>query len=257
MSGRESSLRFSIGNHRVVNETVYFVLLIKSSEDDKNPRAVSKRYSQFLELYEDLVKLSPDLPSLPGKKIKLFTNHLDAGFIEQRRVLLETFMKKVSEIESCRTSNSLRLFLDTDQIELRESEKLDDVGILKEYHSLDVAEVWIPSVKVMADHTLFQIHCANSEKEQGGNPDLNEWVSLKRYQDFFDIDQKLRQAYPTLAVHFPPLPEKVLKILIDHNDSKFVEERRVVLENYLKKMIRIEQVVNDKHFLRFLNADFS
>ena len=109
----------------------------------------------------------------------------------------------------------------------------------------------------MADHTLFQIHCANADKNSGANPEMSEWVSLKRFQDFCDIDQKLRQIYPSLAVYFPPLPEKVLKILMDHNDSTFVEERKVVLENYLKKMIRIEQVVNDKHFLRFLNADFS
>jgi hypothetical protein len=256
-----SSASYSIPRHKVVGDTVYFILLVSS----RDSFAVSKRYSQFLELYQDLEKLdaSSNIPTLPGKKIKLMSNHLEPGFIEQRRVLLEMFMRKVAEISVLRDSNALRLFLNTDRIEMDEDEKRrlerekDELGVMKEYHSPDVAEVWIPTIKPMADHTLFQIHCANEDKHSGGNHELSEWVSLKRFQDFSDIDQKLRQTYPSLAIYFPPLPEKVLKILTDHNDSRFVEERKIVLENYLKKMIRIEQVVNDKNFLRFLNADFS
>jgi hypothetical protein len=125
---------------------------------------------------------------------------------------------------------------------------------LGEYVSEEVAEVWIPSVKEMSDHTLFQIHCANGDKNR---TEMSEWVALKRYADFVELDEKIKEAYPLLKPHLPPLPDKALRVWQDHTDPKFIEERKLLLENYLKKMIRIEQIVNDRYFLRFLNADFS
>jgi hypothetical protein len=274
-SWKAGDLQFSIPSYANINEVTYFHLEATPKDLSARSFCVSKRYTHFVELQADLVKQFPhkDVPSLPEKRFKLFINHLYHGFIEQRRVLLETFMKKLSEVDDFMSSSHMRLFLETDRREIIkvesqpvESKELDygfpegtasrqsTFAKLGEYVSEEVAEVWIPSVKEMSDHTLFQIHCANGDKNR---TEMSEWVALKRYADFVELDEKMKEAYPLLKPHLPPLPDKALRVWQDHTDPKFIEERKLLLENYLKKMIRIEQIVNDRYFLRFLNADFS
>jgi len=53
----------------------------------------------------------------------------------------------------------------------------------------------------------------------------------------------------------PATPERKFKLFNDHTDVNFVEQRRVLLENYLQKMVEIEDVVRDKHFLAFLGIN--
>jgi hypothetical protein len=123
--------------------------------------------------------------------------------------------------------------------------------------SEEVAEVSIPAVQHMADHTLFRILCKNGEA--ASRSENNEWISLRRLLDFYELDEELRglfsKSHPAILDNFPPLPTKAAKVIIDHRDPKFIEERRLILENYLKKMIHIRQVVCHNHFLKFLNAD--
>lgn len=267
---KAKELQFKIPSHISVAEVTYFQVQVAPTSKDSSiqPFQISKRYTQFEELYNDLLKQFPtaQIPPLPSKRFKIFVNHSDPGFIEQRRVLLETFMKKISEADDLMGSNHTKLFLETDRTELissKSEEKGLDYGYaddkipsnIGEYVSEEVTAVWIPAIKEMSDHTLFQIHCSNGDKNN--HADLSEWVSLKRYQDFVELDEKLRANFPTIVSHFPPLPEKAIRFMTDHNSPAFIEQRRAVLENYLKRMIRIEQVVNDKNFLRFLNADFS
>jgi hypothetical protein len=241
--------------------TVFYFIKFKfeASTGIAKPLILSKRFSQFCDLHELLTHEYPaDLvPTVPSKRLKLWINHSDKSFIEQRRVLLETFLIKIFENERMMNAKCVKTFMENDIMD-SEAYGLDEDAKVQDYISEEVSEVYIGGVKHMSDHTLFQIYCANGEKGQRG--DMNEWVSLKRYADFCDLDAELRQEFAANAVllsMFPPLPPKATKMITDHTDSSFVEERKLLLENYLKRMIRIREVVNHRSFLRFLNADFS
>jgi len=239
--------------------TVFYFIKFKYEGANFKSLIVSKRFSQFTELHEVLSLEYPGdlIPPLPSKKLKLWVNHSDRAFIEQRRVLLETFMKKLFENQNLMNARPMKLFMEHDVVD-DEAYGLEEDTKVVDYVSDEVSEVYIGAVKQMSDHTLFQIYCANGEKGKRG--ELNEWVSLKRYADFGDLDEELREEFknnPSLLAILPPLPAKATKMLTDHNDPAFVEERKLLLDNYLKRMIRIREVINHKLMLRFLNADFS
>jgi len=59
---------------------------------------------------------------------------------------------------------------------------------------------------------------------------------------------------PSVLTSMPAPPERKAKLLSDHMDETFVEQRRVLLENYLQRMVDNPHVVKNKHFLTFLGV---
>jgi len=120
----------------------------------------------------------------------------------------------------------------------------------------EIADISIPSTKQMSNHTLFQIFCVKDSPEEINN----EWVALRRYKDFVELDENLRESLgtdnSTLMEWFPQLPGKSIKFLLNHFDSDFIAERRVLLENYLQELAAIPQISGNDLFLRFINARF-
>lgn len=53
----------------------------------------------------------------------------------------------------------------------------------------------------------------------------------------------------------PQLPARQVKIFTQHLDEGFIESRRVLLENYLSKMLRVVEVVRCPKFLNFLGVE--
>lgn len=80
---------------------------------------------------------------------------------------------------------------------------------------------------------------------------------MKRYSQFYDMDTAVRTAFATnfeVLNSMPAAPARQAKLLTDHMDNTFVEQRRVLLENYLSKMIKVEAVVRHPVFLLFLGV---
>ncbi|CAN0464105.1 unnamed protein product, partial [Laminaria digitata] len=65
---------------------------------------VHRRFREFVALHdqvESLMKghhLRSSLPRFPGKKSKLWTNHGDLSFVEDRRIALEQYMKVLLQV---------------------------------------------------------------------------------------------------------------------------------------------------------------
>jgi len=123
------------------------------------------------------------------------------------------------------------------------------------FQTREVTDVSILGTKQMRSHTLFQIHCFN------GHPlhrtDSNQWVSLKRYSDFVELDDSLSKLFIRNGMlELPKLPRKHPKALIDHAKAEFVEHRCLLLENYLQKLVEIDKVLESEQLLRFLNVEF-
>jgi len=85
---------------------------------------------------------------------------------------------------------------------------------------------------------------------------FNSWSVRKRYSAFEDMNNFLMaecapKGLPKGAV-FPP---KELKLWQSHSDPHFLEKRRILLENYLKKLLTSKEISRSPTFLQFLTTD--
>ncbi len=68
----------------------------------------------------------------------------------------------------------------------------------------------------------------------------------RRYKEFFALRNTLAQRWP--GIYIPPIPEKKL---VGNNDDEFVEERRSLLERFMKECGKYEYVTHSKEFKLF------
>jgi len=164
-------------------------------------------------------------------------------------VLLEAFLKKLVGQKDIANSSLLTKFLSSDKAEAKVE--------VKPKHELpedvEITGVSIPATRTMSDHVLYQIDVTNNRKRKT----FSKWTVLKRFTQFFDMDTALRASFaenPSLLEKLPPPPERKTKLFNDHMDEVFIEQRRVLLENYLNKLLESEEVVRNPAFLKFLGV---
>jgi len=225
-------------------------------EGSFNSWSISKRYSQFEELHSSLLlsehaKKIPAGCDLPPKRLKMFTSHITPAFIEQRRVLLEAYLKRLLKVEDIAKSSILTKFMTSDV----QKEKAPEVKKVTELpEDVEVTNITIPATRQMSDHVLYQIDVTNSRKDAP----FDKWTVLKRFGQFYDMDVAVRATFldkPDILQKLPEPPERKAKFLNDHSDDTFVEHRRVLLQNYLNNMLSVIEVVRHKDFLIFLGVD--
>jgi len=221
-----------------------------------NSWSVAKRYSQFEELHSalllsDLAKKIPPGCNLPPKRLKLLTSHVTPAFIEQRRVLLEAYLKRLLKVEDIANSSLVTKFLSSDVQKEKEPEVKKKTDLPDD---VEVTSITIPATRQMSDHVLYQIDVTNARKDAP----FDKWTVLKRFGQFYDMDCAVRAAFLDkldLLQKLPEPPERKAKIFNDHMDDTFVEHRRVLLQNYLSNMLSVIEVVRNKDFLVFLGVD--
>eukprot|EP00474_Spongospora_subterranea_P008497 CRZ08955.1 hypothetical protein [Spongospora subterranea] len=228
---------------------------------------VSKRFSQFEEFERQLSLNLPhvDFAPLPPKRPKFLGQ--SPQFLEERRILLENFLLRALDCEDVKKNIVFLTFLSTDKdgevsgdIQIDGSESIsrvwndDDTPYEFPEHQ-EIRRIQIPQSKVMSDHVLYQIHCSSSTDSKPRHSH-SHWVSLKRFTDFIVMMRSLHQElaitspYALHKLPFAP-PEKKSRVFNDHTDPVFVEHRRVLLEYYLNKLLRIEQAASSDIFLKF------
>lgn len=69
---------------------------------------------------------------------------------------------------------------------------------------------------------------------------------VRRFRDFFALKNGLTQRWP--GIFIPALPEKKL---VGNNDDKFVEERRSMLERFMKELAKFDYLTHSKEFKIF------
>lgn len=57
---------------------------------------------------------------------------------------------------------------------------------------------------------------------------------------------------PENRIALPPFPEKRLKLFTDHFNDHFIESRRMLLDNYLKKLLTNQYLRHSEIFISFL-----
>jgi len=240
----------TIPHTKLAGDACFYLVSVK---DGRDLWTVQKRYSQFEEFHSGLVAhLVVHIPSgveLPGKKFKLFVSHDDANFIEERRCLLEAYLKRLVAVKVLASSEMLLTFLSSNKVEsVSESKTKADLP-----DDVEVTGVSIPATRSMSDHVLYQIDVLNTRKRST----FSKWTVLKRFGQFFEMDTALRESFaqnPAVLMSMPPAPSRRAKLLFDHMDDTFVEQRRVLLENYLTRLLHVPAAARSEVFLSFLGV---
>jgi len=103
----------------------------------------------------------------------------------------------------------------------------------------EITNVSIPQTQILrSEHTVYHVHLINSNKRES----FAEWVVLKRYQDLVNFHNELcavvEHSHPNAYKLVPPLPPKHWKIFTDHLSEMFIERRRILLQNYLQRLLK-------------------
>jgi len=121
-------------------------------------------------------------------------------------------------------------------------ERVDDMLFVTEQDEITGVEIRSATVLEAGQnsdaHAIYHIHVRNVNKDKG----YNIWTVMKRFMEFFDFDKKLRESlvvnHPADVFCLPHLPPKLIKSWTNHTKAVFVEKRRVLLQVYLRRMIR-------------------
>ncbi|XP_073972147.1 sorting nexin-29-like isoform X2 [Rhodnius prolixus] len=92
--------------------------------------------------------------------------------------------------------------------------------------STQIISLWVPSVFLTGppkQHHVYQVHIRIANEE---------WNVYRRYSQFYILHKQTKKQYPVIsAFQFPP------KKTIGNKDTKFVEERRLKLQHYLRRLL--------------------
>ena len=79
-----------------------------------------------------------------------------------------------------------------------------------------------------------------------GIDDEGEFTDVRRFREFHALGQVLRTRWP--GCYVPSIPEKKV---VKKDDSEFVEERRSLLERFMKEIAKYDYIVFSKEFKIF------
>ena len=72
-----------------------------------------------------------------------------------------------------------------------------------------------------------------------------------------ELDAQLRADFAAdehALATLPASPQRQSKLLYDHMDAHFVEHRKILLDNYLQKLLKLPFVAKNATFLTFLGV---
>lgn len=148
-----------------------------------------KRYSSFDKLHSVIQQKYPTakIPHLPPKRFTLFQDHTSGSFIEERRALLDNYLKKCLKEKPICKSKAFRKFLSSDKAPSTEDQKMD-AQTVELPEDQEVTGIAVPSTRTMSDHILYQIEVSNDRLAE----EYRKWTVLKRFGQFYIMDQELR-----------------------------------------------------------------
>jgi len=214
------------------------------------------------------------LPPMPSKHLKLLTDHHSHEFVENRRALLENYLQKINSNGTLRYAEDFMHFLlppkdvvptarlgtrgnphpkewldEEEEKEMKiDSEPARGYSVsansemifLSEKDAINGLEIKSASFVDEGAHALYYVHVWNINKDNAA--DFEIWIVKRRFMEFVEFDKSLREAlqktHPNSVLHLPKLPPKLLKSWTDHKELVFIEKRRVLLQVYLRRLIR-------------------
>lgn len=111
-----------------------------------------------------------------------------------------------------------------------------------------IVRVSIPSYHIADDVVVYEVDVSNKKLR------WNLWL---RFEFFYVLHQMMQELVQELStpenrILLPPFPEKRLKLFTDHFNEHFIENRRMLLDNYLSKILANRYLRHQEIFISFL-----
>lgn len=81
------------------------------------------------------------------------------------------------------------------------------------------------------------------------------WSVCKRFSQFENLQTHLVANYSSALPLGAELPAKKFKLFVSHTSNSFIEERRCLLEAYLAKLVKVNDIQSSKFFRTWLETD--
>lgn len=103
-------------------------------------------------------------------------------------------------------------------------------------------------MQIADDVVVYEVDVSNKKLR------WNLWL---RFEFFYVLHQMMQElvaelSTPELTVSLPPFPDKRLKLFTDHFNEHFIENRRMLLDNYLQKILANQYLRHSEIFISFL-----
>lgn len=223
--------------------------LFDDSEDDEIEEDESMLSDSKFDVDNDFFSVSHDVLNLREEISKL---EQEIEKLNKQNQMLEPLILKA---ELTNNTNELRILKKSKasyerEIEAKELQKQqlivqDNDSSLFGKTTVSI-QSWVKGRSHGKDYILYVVEVQKASEEKSGAG----WIIGRRFSQFHRLNEVLRKKYP--AVDQLPFPKK--KLVLKFQQKALIDERRLQLENYLTKLLAIEEVCSDKEFRRFLST---
>ena len=98
------------------------------------------------------------------------------------------------------------------------------------------------------DGQEFALYVIEVQRKAGENMSAASWAVARRYSEFHDLHQRLKNIYPAVRNLDFPRRRLVMKL-----QREFLHKRRVGLENYLRQLLQLPAVCRSRDLRAFLS----
>ena len=98
------------------------------------------------------------------------------------------------------------------------------------------------------DGQEFALYVIEVQRKAAENLPAASWAVARRYSEFHELHQRLRHMYPAVRTLEFPRRRLVMKLQRD-----FLHKRRILLENYLRELLRLPAVCRGRDLRAFLS----
>ncbi|KAI1327385.1 PXA domain-containing protein [Xylariaceae sp. FL0255] len=185
-----------------------------------------------------------------AEAITVLTNDIDR--LVAQEAVLESLTKKAELTNNTAELRILRKSKASLQRELRRKELQRQQYVLQESDNslYGRASIQIKSIQVGRenDGKEFAVYIVEVQRNAGEKMPAATWVVSRRYSEFHELHQKLRQRYPSVRNLDFPRRRMVMKLQAD-----FLRKRREALEHYLQELLQLPDVCRSRDLRAFLS----
>ncbi|KAI2628288.1 PXA domain-containing protein [Xylaria nigripes] len=185
-----------------------------------------------------------------AEAITVLTNDIDRLIAQE--AVLESLTKKAELTNNTAELRILRKSKASLQRELRRKELQRQQYVIQESDNslYGRATIKIKAIQVGRDDDgkEFAVYVVEVQRNAGEKMPAATWIVTRRYSEFHELHQKLRQRYPSVRNLDFPRRRMVMKL-----QSEFLRKRREALERYLQELLRLPEVCHSRDLRAFLS----
>ncbi|KAI2621991.1 PXA domain-containing protein [Hypomontagnella submonticulosa] len=185
-----------------------------------------------------------------AEAISALTNDIER--LAAQEAVIESLTKKAELTNNTAELRILRKSKASLQRELRRKELQRQQYVIQESDNslYGRASIKIKSIQVgrEEDGKEFALYVIEVKRDAGEKMPAATWIVTRRYSEFHELHQKLRDRYPSVRTLDFPRRRMVMKL-----QSDFLRKRRDALERYLSQLLLLPDVCRSRDLRAFLS----